>query len=283
MPLSADRVVAPNLRLRLSNRPENVMLVRQVLTGIGEAVELPAMELNDISTAVTEACNNVVLHAYGGQQGPLEIDVHLLQDEIKVVVRDDGVGVPPESRPSQETAGLGIAVIKALAARAQFRADPAHGTEVEMTFRADPALVGEPGAKLPAPAENDLGATVELALAPASLIATVLPRLLSVLAARAHFKTDRIADVQLLADALAAAVPSSIAGSYLSIAVSVGPHDLELRIAPLRGGRSEQLMLDAALEGLAPVIGKLTDRHTVTSHDQASDAETLALRLLDHR
>ena len=283
MPQPVDRAGPPNLRLRLSNRPENVMLVRQVLTGIGEAVELPAVELNDISTAVTEACNNVVLHAYEGQQGPLEVDVHLLQGEIKVVVRDDGVGVSPASQPSQETAGLGIAVIKALAARAQFRAVPAQGTEVDMTFRADQALVGEPGANLPARAETELGATVELALAPASLIATVLPRLLSVLAARAHFRTDRIADVQLLADALAAEVPSSIAGSYLRITVSVGPHDLELRIAPLRGGRSEQLMLDAALEGLAPVIGKLTDRHSVSSHDQAPDAETLALRLLDHR
>ncbi len=39
------------------------MLVRQMLAGVAEAVELDANDLNDISTAVTEACNNVVLHA----------------------------------------------------------------------------------------------------------------------------------------------------------------------------------------------------------------------------
>ena len=42
----------PNVLLNLSNRPENVLLVREVLTGVAEAVELVGNELNDIRTAV---------------------------------------------------------------------------------------------------------------------------------------------------------------------------------------------------------------------------------------
>ena len=64
----------PNVRLQLSNRPENVSLVRAVLAGVAEAVDLDPEQLDEIRTAVTEACNNAVLHAYAGGEGPLEVD-----------------------------------------------------------------------------------------------------------------------------------------------------------------------------------------------------------------
>ena len=79
---------------------------------------------------------------------------------------------------------------------------------------------------------------IEITIAPPPLAWTILPRLLSALAARAHFRTDRIADMQLVADALTAQVPASIRGSHLSIGISVEPRDLELRIAPLLAGRA---------------------------------------------
>src|SRR5450755_716724 len=88
-----DRTGPPNIRLSLSNRPENVMLVRQMLAGVAEAVDLEAGDLNDISTAVTEACNNVVLHAYGGDEGPLEVELYAGPAAIEVVVRDHGTGL----------------------------------------------------------------------------------------------------------------------------------------------------------------------------------------------
>ena len=45
------------------------MLVRQVLAGIAEAIDLDAKDIYEISVAVTEACNNVVVHAYRGDAG----------------------------------------------------------------------------------------------------------------------------------------------------------------------------------------------------------------------
>jgi serine/threonine-protein kinase RsbW len=63
----------PNVCLSLPNRPENVLVVRQALTGVAGAIGLDAVETNDLNTAVTEACNNVVMHAYGGDEGPLEV------------------------------------------------------------------------------------------------------------------------------------------------------------------------------------------------------------------
>ena len=123
---------------------------------------------------------------------------------------------------------------------------------------------------------------MEITIAPAPLAQTILPRLLSVFAARAHFTTDRLADAQLVADALVARVPGSISGTRLSIGISVEPRDLELRIAPLRAGGADELILDSSLAGLGPVIGKLTTHHSVATVGSADD-EMLALRLVDRR
>ena len=45
----------PNVRLNLSNRSENVLLAREMLTGVAEAIELDSSDLYDVRTAVTEA------------------------------------------------------------------------------------------------------------------------------------------------------------------------------------------------------------------------------------
>jgi serine/threonine-protein kinase RsbW len=263
------------------------MLVRQMLAGVAEAVELDANDLNDISTAVTEACNNVVLHAYAGAEGPLEVEVHVLPDSVEVVVRDHGGGIPPAIRPATQTNGIGLSVIKALAQRADFRVGPLDsGTEVRMTFATPQARALEPfdedelepGAEIAA----ETAGAIEITVAPAPLAWAILPRLLSALAARAHFRTDGIADIQLVADALTATVPASISGSHLNIAISVEPRDLELRIAPLIAGHAQHLIVDSPEGGLGPLIAKLTSSQRVATL-ASSDDEMLALRLHDRR
>src|SRR5205085_11426702 len=63
------------LKIRLPAKPDNVAVLRQALTGLGDAYELDPDFLSDIRTAVTEACNNVVIHAYSGDSpGLLEVE-----------------------------------------------------------------------------------------------------------------------------------------------------------------------------------------------------------------
>src|SRR5437763_9890344 len=90
----------PNVRLKISNRSENVLLVREMLTGVAELIELDTSDLYDIRTAVTEACNNVVLHAYEGGEGPLEVELRASPETIEVIVRDHGMGIKPRIRPA---------------------------------------------------------------------------------------------------------------------------------------------------------------------------------------
>jgi serine/threonine-protein kinase RsbW len=280
----------PNVRLDLLNRPENVLLVREALTGVGEAIGIEGPDLSDMRTAVTEACNNVVLHAYAGEEGPLEVDVVLEEGAIEVLVRDRGVGIRQGSSPERSEPGLGVPVIEALASSAEFRElESAPGTEVGMFFAVpaahplEPAAPGEPVVSWPpdTPAFDDERRSASVAtvnVAPTELARCVVPRLLCVLAARAHFSTDRISDSQLLADAIVAHAGESLTGGYLQMAVSVEPRDLELRVGPLPVGRAQRLVQASDVQGLGSVLERLADSHDVRSEDSH---DTLMLQLLD--
>ena len=149
----------PNVRLKLSNRSENVLLVREMLTGVSETVELDSSDLYDIRTAVTEACNNVVLHAYEGQEGPLEVDLSASAEVVEVVVRDRGIGNRPRIRGADDAAlGIGLPLIQALVHSVQFSEVDGGGTEVRMHFLAPSGHALEPvpedSAELPAGLEH---------------------------------------------------------------------------------------------------------------------------------
>jgi len=275
----------PNIRLDLANRPENVVLVRETLTGVAEAIGLEAADLDDIRTAVTEACNNVVLHAYEGEEGPLEVEIYTAGSSVEVFVRDHGIGL---RRPSGDedawVIGIGLPVIEALAQKVEFAETAGGGAEVRMEFATPGARTLEPPERVPRdrPAASPTGeeaATVTIAPV-APLSRSVLPRLLGVLAARANFSTDRISDALLLADALGANASGSTSAGHLTITVNVGPRNLALRLGPLDAGRGEILISDSNVEGVGRVIEKLIDHHSVALD---GSSEVLDLRLTDLR
>lgn len=284
MPVHGTPPAAPaNVHLELSNHSENVLLVREMLTGVAQVIELDTSDLYDIRTAVTEACNNVVLHAYEGEEGPLEVELRATPDAVEVIVRDFGVGIRPRIRSAEETAlGIGLPLIQALVHSVEFSDAGGKGTEVRMSFLApsksalEPAVDGDIALR---EAEAEEGAdAATLSIAPPALARAVLPRILSVLGARANFSTDRISDVQLVADALAAQEPSSLGTSRLSLRIIVRPRSLELLIGPLGAGRAEHVILESEVHGLGGVIEKLTDDRRVAA---VGADEVLALQLND--
>jgi serine/threonine-protein kinase RsbW len=276
----------PNVRLRLSSRPENVLLIRQALGGLAESISLDSLELNDISTAVSEACNNVVLHAYEGDEGPLEVEICGQPGELLVAVRDRGRGIQPHQQTARDGAdGIGLPIIRALAESVECGRPPGGGTEVRMTFAtvSGDALERPPHedrSGLTAIADEALASTVTMAIAPTSLSRTVLPRVVSALAARAHFSTDRISEARVIAVALARGADGSVSASHLSIAIDVAPRQLGLRLGPLRPGSASTLLNESGGDGFGPAYERLLDRHAVSS---IGGSEVLELRLAESR
>jgi serine/threonine-protein kinase RsbW len=279
----------PNLRLDLSNRPENVVLVRETLTGVADAIGLDALDLDDIRTAATEACNNVALHAYEGKEGPLQVEISADGSSFDVVVRDHGIGLKRQAGEDQWIVGIGLPVIEALVQQVEFADTAGGGTEVRMQFATPGARTldrpAEELAPLPQGARTDGGSadhgTAALTIAPIEPLArSVLPRLLGVLAARANFSTDRISDALLLADALGASASASTSAGQLTIRVNIEPRNLQLTLGPFDAGQARLLVTGSNLGGVGPVIEKLSDDHRVAVD---GSLEVLDLQLVDRR
>jgi serine/threonine-protein kinase RsbW len=286
---------APNVCLAVENLPENVSLVREVLAGLAGVLPLAHGQLDDIKTVVSEACNNVVIHAYGGARGPLDVEIRVAEETLEIAVRDVGGGLHARSPTAHRTEGIGIPVIRALSDRVEFTDAPGWGTEVRMQFdvpgasdlgppnpsgvfaphgdcaRGDEPVAGRDG-------DGRLGAT--LVVAPLSLAGNVLGRPLTALAARARFSIDRLSDLQLVTDAIAAHAGPSLSGDGLRVRVAFDTRDLELRVGPLRLGMAGQLIDDTAVGGLEPLLATLADEVSV---EQIGDADFLTLRMLDSR
>jgi serine/threonine-protein kinase RsbW len=121
-----------SVRLVLPASPENVGIVRHALGGIASALLLDSARVAAIRLAVTEACTNVVRHAYGDDTGPLEVDVRAGVDALEVNVRDRGHGIQP--RPASESLGLGIPLIAALADRLRIARERDGANVISMAF-----------------------------------------------------------------------------------------------------------------------------------------------------
>jgi serine/threonine-protein kinase RsbW len=126
---------APEVLLTMPAKPEGVGVVRQALAGMADALDFDASVLADMKMAVTEACTNVVVHAYEDDSGLLEVEMLADEAGLTIVVRDHGTGIQPRPARSEPPAlGLGLPLIAALSDSFELRGSAGHGTEVRMTF-----------------------------------------------------------------------------------------------------------------------------------------------------
>jgi serine/threonine-protein kinase RsbW len=266
------------LRLVLPNRAENVALVRRALSGVVDVIELGDARLLDINAAVSEACNNVVVHAYEGAEGPMDIYLSIQPDGLEVIVSDEGVGIRPNV-PDQgrEVQGLGLSLIQALTDRVEFLGGMGDGTKVRMRFAfqdGSDGLSGDDHGGVPEapPPPGELSITVS----PGPLAAPVLGRVIAMLAARAEFSLEGISEAELVTDAVAAHAPRAIVGDRIQLGIDRPNGQLVVRVGPLREGGATRVIQASALEHLPPVLERLTEDHRVES---SGDRELLCLVL----
>jgi anti-sigma regulatory factor (Ser/Thr protein kinase) len=259
-----------NIRIDGLNTAETVAVVHEALLGVAEALGLEALETDDLNTAVIEACNNVVHHAYEWGEGPIEVEIYALAGAVEVAVRDSGIGIRPHlGERTQPHTGIGMPIVHALTERVAFSKLAGGGTEVSMLF-ATPGAAALEQLDEHRPQSHIAGAgeragTIEISLGPSSVARAVLPRLLSSLAARAGFAAGRISGVRLLAGTIATSAHDAISDGHLGVAVSLAPLKLELRIGPLRAG-SATTLLESSTDDLGLEVERVTDdRHVAPS------------------
>jgi anti-sigma regulatory factor (Ser/Thr protein kinase) len=132
-----DRLV----RLSFPARAQYLILARLALAGVARAVPMGEEALADLKLAVTEACANVVKHAYENPDagGIVRLSITAETDAIAIEVEDDGVGPPAgvagiDAGDGARGHGMGLAIIAAVASDVNLRRKDAGGGTV-LTFR----------------------------------------------------------------------------------------------------------------------------------------------------
>jgi serine/threonine-protein kinase RsbW len=134
---------APDLELTLPARPENVAVARHAIGGFADVLDVPDQTLADVKLAVTEACTNVVVHAYPDGEGPITLRATVEDGVLRVVVVDRGRGILP--RADSPGLGLGLPLIATLAESLELGTGEDNETEVRMAFRLDGASANDAG------------------------------------------------------------------------------------------------------------------------------------------
>ena len=144
-PLTSTRT---RVRMRVPAVAAQVATIRHAVLESAEAHGIGPAPRDDIALAVSEACTNVVLHAYrdAAAPGPLAVDAYRDNGEFLVVVCDEGTGITP--RTDSPGLGLGLGLIGRLTQRLEIASNEPLGATITMVFAA-------PGEVRPARASRD--------------------------------------------------------------------------------------------------------------------------------
>jgi anti-sigma regulatory factor (Ser/Thr protein kinase) len=119
------------LFIKLPARAENLAVVRHAIGNVARQLGMVEPGVADLQLVVTEACSNVVVHAYpDGSGGPLEVEASREADELDLVVRDQGTGFGAPTIPKNEGLRLGMALISTLSNSVDVFERRGGGTEV---------------------------------------------------------------------------------------------------------------------------------------------------------
>jgi serine/threonine-protein kinase RsbW len=123
------------LALRLPATAEQVPVARRAVAEFCERCGLPAPLVDDVKLVTTEACTNVVLHAYDDSSEGLrmfEVEAHVEPGVLLLSVSDQGRGIAAPS--TNRGLGLGLRLALQLAGGVQTR-DGSGGLGTRLTMR----------------------------------------------------------------------------------------------------------------------------------------------------
>ena len=142
--------------------------------------------------------------------------------------------------------------VKVLPEAHRFADRVAEGEELLGYLGAEDGHVDRPGG--PAVPE-----ATELRIGSPEIIAPVLSRALTALAARHEITVDRISDAMLLADAISAAAPRGFDDGHVQLSIADRPEGVELKVGPMRSGAAESLRESLSLPDVGGSLETLAD------------------------
>tara|TARA_A100001015_G_C15025180_1_gene730088 strand:- start:1399 stop:1866 length:468 start_codon:yes stop_codon:yes gene_type:complete len=147
--MKSDTSKELKLKMQVPCSSEFVGVIRLALSGVASRMNFPIDVIEDIKVSVSEACTNVIQHAYGNTPNPekdiIDIETVVNGTKLTIIVKDYGkgfnlsdVGTTKQVKLSQEKLGLGLGLefIKNLMDDSKFVSDIGKGTTIEMSKNA---------------------------------------------------------------------------------------------------------------------------------------------------
>jgi serine/threonine-protein kinase RsbW/stage II sporulation protein AB (anti-sigma F factor) len=127
--------------LELTAVAEQVSVARRAVGELAAAAGLDDDVRAGVALAISEACSNVVVHAYvGADPGELRVRAEAGHGRLSVTVRDRGRGMCPRS--DSPGIGLGLPLMASLCSTLEVRERQGGGTEICMVFESAAAHAG---------------------------------------------------------------------------------------------------------------------------------------------
>lgn len=123
---------------------ENLKDFRKFVQQSGRALGIDEKTLGDLCLVVDEAVTNVVHYGYGGNGGPVDLEIGREVDAVVIAIRDRAeafdaseVKTPQLDTPLAERAfgGMGVFLIRKLTDEAVFKPLPGGGNELRLVKR----------------------------------------------------------------------------------------------------------------------------------------------------
>jgi serine/threonine-protein kinase RsbW len=126
--------IPPTVLAELPAVPESVGPLRRAARELARKSGADERQLADIVLAVSEACTNVVIHAYRKEPGRLALSAEAAGGQLRFFVDDEGAGLSP--RPDSPGLGLGLPLIARLTQQFEVLPGPhGRGTRLTLAFR----------------------------------------------------------------------------------------------------------------------------------------------------
>lgn len=260
------------LQMKLPAKAENVAVLRHALAGLAEQVGMDETGVADLKTIVTEACMNVVVHAYGDGGGPLLVEAEADAEWLTVIVTDSGSGINPRADSERASLKLGLSLIAALSASFSISGGLGRGTEVMMRVPIRRVANGDESVRDLKPTQFE---GTEISVGRSELLAPVLARLVGALAARRDLSIDSVSDAVLVTDAIADAAPGHFEDGCVRLGLDEGDGCVELKLGPMEAGGAEEIRAELDMPDVGGSLEALADELAVQS---GSDGDYLVVR-----
>ncbi|MCD4785574.1 MAG: ATP-binding protein [Candidatus Eremiobacteraeota bacterium] len=124
---------ASNIDLKVPCRNEFAVIVRMQAEAIARRVHYSEEEVQDIKTAVGEACDNAIEH--GKSEKGIDVHYHLTMEELRIEISDygpgfDSTGMGEEPPDPFAERGRGVFLMKALMDKVEIYSKPGEGSMV---------------------------------------------------------------------------------------------------------------------------------------------------------